>query len=186
MANRVIYRSAAVAALLAAMAIAGCSSGADSEPAAGSGPVSDEAYAAAMEAFGYARDDDGEWDRASDDDLVLGGSGVVRSGAGDGSIRTDQHGPKLAAGDYYFEMQCYGVDSPDRGVAIMWNVNTGDDLAAAETSGVSCPPGEVTTVVAPIAVAEPQTSLSMEIAPLDSVTAVVDYALYRGEMPPQE
>lgn len=56
----------------------------------------------------------------------------------------------------------------------------------AETAGLSCPAGEVTTALSPVEVAEPQNGLRIEVAPLDGVTAVVDYALYEGEMPPQE
>ncbi|WP_102159284.1 hypothetical protein [Zhihengliuella halotolerans] len=187
MADRVIHRCAAVAALLAATVLAGCSGGADREPSTDSTPVPDEAYAAAMVAFGYAREEDSDvWDRASDDDLVLGGSGVVWAGAGHGSIRADQHGPTLAAGDYYFELQCYGVEIPGDGVSITWDVTVGDAPAVYETSSVSCPEGEVTTSLAPIELAKPRDGLRIEIAPLDGVTAVVDYALNQGEMPPQE
>ncbi|RZU63516.1 hypothetical protein [Zhihengliuella halotolerans] len=179
--------------LLVATAFAGCTGGAapkpSDEPAPSStpaaAPVSDKTFDAAMEAFGYARLDDG-WTRGSYDAAVMGGSGVVWAGAGHGSIRADQHGPTLAAGDYYLEVQCYGVEFPGRGASILWDVTVGDAPAVDETSSVSCPEGEVTTSLAPIELAKPRDGLRIEIAPLDGVTAVVDYALYQGEMPPQE
>jgi len=194
MTARVASGSATAAmGLLVATALAGCSGGADPDPSvepapsskpAASAPVSDETYDAAMEAFGYARLDDG-WTRGSYDALVLGGSGVVRSGLDDGSTRVDQGESALAAGDYYLEVQCYGVDIPGDGVSITWDVTIGDEPAVDDTSSVSCPDGESTTSLAPIELAEPQDGLRMEIAPLDGVTAVVAYALYRGEAPPQ-
>lgn len=194
MTGRVASGSAtAVMGLLAAAALAGCSGGAASKPldeptpssTPAAEPVSDETYDAAMEAFGYARLDDG-WTRGSYDALVLGGSGVVWSGPDDGLTRADQDESTLPAGDYYLELQCYGVDIAGRNVAIMWDVTVGDEPAMAESGGVSCPEGDVTTLLMPIELEEPQNGLRMEVAPLDGVTAVVDYAFYRGEMPPQE